>query len=79
MKRNLCSIYIGDDEANWFAPMHVVYLCLQFAGLVGSGQRSSYFVLYCSLRLAPSVENRRQLEVEDAEITISTPKALDKN
>ena len=46
MKRNLCSIYFGDDEATWFAPMHVVYMCLQFAGLVGSGQRSSYFVLY---------------------------------
>ena len=46
MKRNLCSIYVGDDEANWFAPMHIVYLCLQFAGLVGSGARSSYFVLY---------------------------------
>jgi len=52
MKRKLCSIYLGDEEASWFAPMHVVYLCLQFAGLVGSGQRSSYFVLYCSLRLA---------------------------
>ena len=46
MKRNLCSIYIGDDEANWFAPMHVVYLCLQFAGLVGSGKRCSFFILY---------------------------------
>ena len=46
MKLNLCSIYVGDDEANWFAPMHIVYLCLQFAGLVGAGQRSAYFVLY---------------------------------
>ena len=50
MKRNLCSIYFGDDEASWFAPMHVVYLCLQFAGLVGAGHRSAYFVLYQSRR-----------------------------
>ena len=46
MKRNLCSIYLGDDEATWFAPMYIVYICLQFAGLVGAGQRSSYFILY---------------------------------
>ena len=65
MKLNLCSIYVGDDEANWFAPMHIVYLCLQFAGLVGAGQRSAYFVLYrCTWRprksrfLIPTKNNR---------------------
>ena len=46
MKRNLCSIYLGNDEATWFAPMHVVYMCLQFAGLVGAGERCSFFILY---------------------------------
>ena len=45
MKRNLCAIYLG-DQTRWFAPMHVVYMCLQFAGLVGAGQRSAFFVLY---------------------------------
>ena len=50
MKRKLCSIYLGGDQARWFAPMHIVYLCLQFAGLVGAGQRSSFFVLYQSRR-----------------------------
>ena len=45
MKRNLCSIYFG-PERRWFASPPVMYLCLQLAGLVGAGRRSSFFVLY---------------------------------
>ena len=49
MKRNLCAIYFG-PERRWFAPEPVMYLCLQLAGLVGSGRRSYFFVLYQPLR-----------------------------
>ena len=45
MKRNLCCIYYG-PERRWFAPEPIMYLCLQLAGLVGAGRRSSFFVLY---------------------------------
>jgi len=45
MKRNLCTIYYG-PERSWFASAPVMYVCLQFAGLVGAGRNSSFFVLY---------------------------------
>ena len=45
MKRNLCTIYYG-PERSWFASAPVMYVCLQFAGLVGTGRNSSFFVLY---------------------------------
>ena len=45
-RRNLCSIYFGDDETEWFAPAHVMYLCLQLAGLVSASKRCCFFILY---------------------------------
>lgn len=46
MRRNLCSIFFGEKEQNWFGPMNVMYLCLELAGLVGIGSKSYFFILY---------------------------------
>jgi len=45
MKHELCALFFG-AQTRWFGSVHVMYLCLQLAGLAGHGQRSSYFIVY---------------------------------
>ena len=45
MKYEFCLIFFG-PRVRWFADEHIMFLCLQLAGLAGLGRRSSYFVVH---------------------------------
>ena len=45
MKHEFCLIFFG-PRVRWFADEHIMFLCLQLAGLAGLGRRSSYFVVH---------------------------------